>query len=158
MSKLLLNELPLIVLPSLAKAVGLNESIILQQIHYWLTKKLHFYHGKYWTYNSYEKWRDQFPFFTARQLRYAIKHLEKKGVLISGNFNKSSIDRTKWYSINYEKLESFYPLDKIVQSFDTNVQSSDTIVKPIPKTTTETTTKSKKTISLEMEEILNYGT
>lgn len=130
MSKLLLNEIPLIVLPSLAKAIGVNEAIIIQQIHYWLNKKLHFYQGKYWTYNSYEKWKGQFSFLTPRQIQYAIKNLEEKKLLISGNFNKSPIDRTKWYTINYIVLEQISPFDKIVQPFYTSV-------KPIPETTTK---------------------
>lgn len=36
MSKLLIEEPPLQVLPSLAVTIGLNEAIIIQQIHYWL--------------------------------------------------------------------------------------------------------------------------
>ena len=39
MSNLLIEEPPLQVLPSLALAVGLNEAIILQQMHYWLKIK-----------------------------------------------------------------------------------------------------------------------
>jgi hypothetical protein len=34
MSRLLIDEAPLQVLPSLAKAIGLNEAIVLQQVHY----------------------------------------------------------------------------------------------------------------------------
>ena len=37
MSKLLLNEQPLLIMPTLASKIGLNESIVLQQIHYWNT-------------------------------------------------------------------------------------------------------------------------
>ena len=35
-SRLLIDEYPLVVQPSLAALVGINEAIILQQIHYWL--------------------------------------------------------------------------------------------------------------------------
>ena len=35
---LLISEPPLQVLPSLAVKIGLNEAIVLQQIHYWLLK------------------------------------------------------------------------------------------------------------------------
>lgn len=31
--------------------------------------------------------------------------MEKSGILIVGNYNKSYFDKTKWYSIDYEKLE-----------------------------------------------------
>lgn len=39
MSKLLLDSNPLVIIPELAVAVGLNESIILQQLHYWRVKE-----------------------------------------------------------------------------------------------------------------------
>jgi hypothetical protein len=65
-SHLLLNEYPLIVLPELAVKIGLNESIVLQQIHYWLIQhekqEIDFHDGRYWVYNSYPEWNKQFPF------------------------------------------------------------------------------------------------
>lgn len=47
MSNLLLNERPLVVLPSLAKELGsLDEAVILQQIHYWLQRSTNVEEGK----------------------------------------------------------------------------------------------------------------
>ena len=67
MSKLLFDKHPLVINPELAKAVGLNEAIILQQIHYWTSlnskENRNFKDGHYWTYNSYTSWRAQFPFW-----------------------------------------------------------------------------------------------
>ncbi len=144
MNKLLINERPLVLLPSLAKAVGLIEAVVLQQIHYWISMKINFRDNKYWTYNSYEGWQDQFSFLSPRQIQYAINNLEKCGLLISGNYNKLPIDRTKWYTINYEKLNGnlgeFSPTNKIVCPSNKIVQSIDTSVRPLPKTTTKTTT------------------
>lgn len=34
------------------------------------------------------------------------KSLEKKGLIITGNYNKQGYDRTKWYTIDYDVLES----------------------------------------------------
>lgn len=34
--------------------------------------------------------------------------LEKAGYLLVGNYNKDPRDKTKWYSINTEKLEELY--------------------------------------------------
>src|SRR5438552_2379893 len=106
MSNLLINEPPLMVLPSLASKIGLNEAIILQQVHYWLdprgnkNKK----EGRHWVYNSYKQWSIQFPFFSDRTIRRTIQNLEKSNLLIAKEFNKSAGDKTKWYSINYEQL------------------------------------------------------
>ncbi|MFE7378378.1 hypothetical protein ACFU6E_27870 [Bacillus cereus] len=55
MSKLLIYEKPLIVLPGLIKVVGLNEAIFLQQVHYWLNKLKNFTNGYYLVYNSYNE-------------------------------------------------------------------------------------------------------
>lgn len=107
--KLLLNQSPIMVLPELAKKIGLNEAIILQQIHYWLrgaeNKNNNYFDGRYWVYNTYEEWGKQFPWWSISTIRRAFKNLEQKKLLIVGNYNKLQIDNTKWYSINYEKLE-----------------------------------------------------
>ena len=61
MSNLLYNKRPLIVNPELACIIGLNEAIILQQVHYWIEKKkesnIDFHDGRYWAYNTYEGWQ-----------------------------------------------------------------------------------------------------
>ena len=36
MNNLLIDDYPILVLPKLATEIGLNEAIVLQQIHYWL--------------------------------------------------------------------------------------------------------------------------
>lgn len=104
MNKLLISEPPLLVLPSLAKLIGLNEAIFIQQIHYWSLYSKHIVDGDRWLYNSHQEWQEQFPFWSIRTIRRIIENLERQNLLISGNFNKLKIDRTKWYKINYEKL------------------------------------------------------
>lgn len=108
MSKLLINEPPLQILPTLAGKIGLHEAIVLQQIHYWVdinqkaNKNLK--EGFYWTYNTYQAWQSQFPFWTLRTIKGIIAKLETQGLLISGNFNKAKFDRTKWYRIDHKRL------------------------------------------------------
>ena len=99
-----LDEHPLVFLPSLAVAIGLDEAIIVQQIHYWV-EKMKIKRDVDWVYNSYKDWQKQFPFFSVSHIRRTIKRLEDDGILISDNFNKVRADRTKWYTINYEKIQ-----------------------------------------------------
>ena len=110
MSSLLFNKRPLIVNPDLATLIGLNESIVLQQIHYWLEKKKEsnadYYDGHYWVYNTYEQWQKQFPFFSIRTLRRVFTSLENKKLLITGNYNQKGFDKTKWYTIDYVSLDA----------------------------------------------------
>lgn len=104
MSKLLIDDYPIQVLPKLAEEIGLNEAIILQQIHYWLNSSKHNYDGKKWIYNSYPKWIEQFPFWSESTIKRTITSLEKQNLVHVGNYNKMGFDRTKWYSINYTTL------------------------------------------------------
>ena len=111
MSKLLFDEQPLIVSRELAKLIGLNEAIVLQQIHYWLeinrkaNKNLR--DGRYWTYNSMKNWHEKdFSFWSHNTVQRIFTSLVNKGYLIFGNYNKLKFDQTKWYSIDYEALET----------------------------------------------------
>lgn len=105
LSNQLIDDYPILVLPKLAEKIGLNEAIILQQIHYWLKESKHFYDNKIWVYNSYPNWVKQFPFWSERTIRRTFGSLEKKNLVYVGNYNKAGFDRTKWYSINYSNLE-----------------------------------------------------
>jgi len=105
LSKLLINESPLLILPSLAEKIGLNEAIVLQQVHFWISKELNYKEGRYWVYNTYKEWHDQFPFWSKSTIKRVFKSLVEKKILISENYNRLKIDQTRWYSIDYEKLE-----------------------------------------------------
>ena len=106
MRSLLVDEYPLIVLPSLAKEIGLNEAIMLQQIHFWIGKKNNYKDGRYWVYNTYDEWLEQFPFWSLSTLKRTITSLSNKKLIIIGNFNKAKFDKTNWYTINYDALNS----------------------------------------------------
>jgi len=105
LNRLLINEHPLLVLPSLAEVIGLNEAIVLQQVHFWISKGMHLKEGRYWVYNTYDSWCEQFPFWSKSTVVRTFNKLEKEGLIESKNYNKMKIDQTKWYTINYEKLD-----------------------------------------------------
>lgn len=104
MNNLLIDDYPILVLPKLPTEIGLNEAIILQQIHYWLNTSKHHHNGKKWIYNSYPEWQKQFTFWSERTIKRTFGSLEKQNLLHVGNYNKAGFDRTKWYSVNYETL------------------------------------------------------
>ncbi len=106
MSKLLINEQPLQVIPSLAVAIGLNEAIFVQQLHYFLNISKHKYEERIWIYNTIDEWCEIFPFWSKKTIQRTIKKLEEMGLILSTNkLNKMKMDKTKWYSIAYEKIE-----------------------------------------------------
>lgn len=106
MSRLLIDDYPIQVLPKLAKEVGLNEAIFLQQLHYWLNgKDAKVRDNRKWIYNTYQDWQKQFPFWSLNTIKRAVTSLSKQGLVIKDNFNKAGFDKTIWYSIDYNKLE-----------------------------------------------------
>ena len=85
-----------------AMQVGINAAVIYRNIQYWCeknrTNEMNEHEGLFWTYNSIKAFCKQFPYLTEKQIRSSLKLLEEKGYIKSGNFNKSSYDRTKWYA------------------------------------------------------------
>lgn len=147
---LLISEPPLIVLPSLARLVGLNEAIILQQVHYWLQRSSNIKDGHRWVYNSYPNWYKQMPVWKSETtMRTAFKRLEKQGLLITANYNKAGFDKTKWYRIDYDKLSSLenkLPSAKNWQTTSQNLADGtaknwQTNTKRLPENTTENNNK-----------------
>lgn len=120
--ELFINEKDtLIFRKELACMIGLNEAIILNQVEYWLRKNEeqgnNFIDGRYWVFNTYEDWKkDNFPFMSTATVKRTFTKLEKSGILISANYNKMAIDRTKWYSISYEKLQETLEIWRLGQS------------------------------------------
>ncbi len=108
MTKLLIPEYPLQVLPSLACAIGLNEAIVLQQVHYWITKASakNIRDGHLWVYKTLKDWRKEFPFWSLKTVQRTIERLEDCGLLVSSStYNAESQDRTKWYRVDREMFE-----------------------------------------------------
>lgn len=107
----------------IAQKLGVNEAIIIKNFQHWITKnkanEKNFCDGRYWTYNSIGAFCKIFPFWSRDQIRYTLKKLTEKGILVSGNYNKSPYDKTLWYSLNEEKLA------ELLKDDDENSQNAD---------------------------------
>ncbi|MEH7251432.1 hypothetical protein V7111_04840 [Neobacillus niacini] len=61
----MINEIPLMIAPSLAIKIGVNEAVILQQVYTCLEEESkHEMEGGKWVYNTYEVRQKQFPFWS----------------------------------------------------------------------------------------------
>ncbi|MBM0759278.1 conserved phage C-terminal domain-containing protein [Staphylococcus epidermidis] len=167
MNNLLIDDYPILVLPKLATEIGLNEAIVLQQMHYWLKKSNHNYDGRRWIYNSFPEWQKHFPFWSVMTIKRAVYSLEKQNLLYVGNYNKAKFDKTKWYSINYEKLEGMkrpsYQNDttSVSKRNDGVYQNDMTNTRDYTEITTETTNNNilsgNPTVSrIPYKEIVDY--
>ncbi len=147
---LLFNEHPLIVRPSLASLVGLNEAIVIQQIHYWVVKNTdtdrNYRDGYYWTYNSVKGWAKQFPFWSYDTIKRTLNKLAGKSktnedypkILITANYNDLRIDRTLWYRIDYDLLGILAKEPNKIPLVQNALMEKGNMHQPLPETNTET--------------------
>lgn len=101
-SLLLIPDHPLQVLPALAVEIGLNEAIVVQQLHYW-TK--HSKDEEGWVYNTMEEWRQQFPFWSESTIKRTWKALRKRGLVEVQQLGGTN--RTNHYRLVYECLPRY---------------------------------------------------
>lgn len=106
MSSALINDYPITFLPHLAKAIGVNEALVLQQLHYWLVNHAEVQHeGKFWIYKTYEEWQEQdFFFWSVRTVKSVFKSLTNLGLIESQKLSSNRHNRVNYYTINAEKL------------------------------------------------------
>ena len=162
MSKLLIDDYPIQILPKLATEIGLNEAIVLQQIHYWLNQSSHNRDGKKWIYNTYDDWNKQFPFWSVMTIRRVINSLEKQKLILIANYNKAGFDKTRWYSIDYSVVESVnrrcVQNEQTVRSKRTNgsVQSEQTNTIDYTEITTESISMSGKPDATPYKTIIEH--
>ncbi|MCJ8337600.1 MAG: DnaT-like ssDNA-binding domain-containing protein [Pseudomonadales bacterium] len=118
MSKLLIDEPPLLVLPSLAVELGIKQAIVLQQIHYLVGISQYEYEGKIWFYKSIDEWilkkpkanqkEGELRWLSKSTLERILDFLEARNLIIrkklASKFGRSVYDRVTFFTINYEEM------------------------------------------------------
>lgn len=93
----------------IAQAYGLESGVMMENIHFWMLKnrenKRNYHDGRYWTYNSLKAWSEVFPYWTVDQIHRIVNKLVDEGLVLIGNYNRHSFDRTNWYSLTEKALE-----------------------------------------------------
>lgn len=112
----LFDEQAILANKALARELGLNEALVMQQINYWIEinkrSGKNYHDGKYWTYNSIRAWQENdFDYMSVDTVKRTFTKLAKAGYLLVGNYNKDPRDKTKWYTINNDKLEELNILE-----------------------------------------------
>lgn len=117
----------------LANQYGVTEAILINHFEYWIelnrVNEKNFYDGRYWTFNSMKGMREIFPYLSEKKIRTALKNLQDKGLILTGNYNRSAYDRTLWYAFS-DLAESILPKGQmeIAQKANGNYQKGE----PIP--------------------------
>ncbi len=82
MSMYLFDEQPIVANKALARALGLNDALVLQQINYWIeiNKKSgkNYHDEKDWTYNSIRAWQENdFDYMSVDMVKVICSKQEK---------------------------------------------------------------------------------
>lgn len=91
----------------LAQALGSERlAMFIAQLHYWLQKEDVGIkkHGWQWIYNTEWEWREQFPWMSEHTMGRVRRKLEQLGYVVSNDFNRNPLDRTKHSTLDYYRL------------------------------------------------------
>lgn len=142
---------------ALAVEFGVNGALFLQQLHFRIRgtrKAKSMQEGRYWYFCTLEEWvTEDFPFWCQRTIQRIIDKLKEDGILIVGNFNKMSRDRTHWYSIDYArmwKLENTGARKQVPSGQSVHIPSGQSVQTTCGQSV-QTITLRKKTTDLEKE-------
>ncbi|PAX53447.1 hypothetical protein [Brunnivagina elsteri] len=110
MSRLITPESPLLVPPLLAAEIGLEEALILQQIHYYCQISKHVKDdGRIWFWKTLNDWGETLPFLKPSKIRRAIANLKEKFKLIDiRRHSEKTWYQANWFTINVENLEALW--------------------------------------------------
>ena len=148
--------------PALAGEIGLNESIILLQIEFWISISNNEREGRRWTFQSIRDMQKKtFWFWGVMTIQRTLKSLINKGYLIEGNFNKFKYDRTRWFTLGdrISELKSVQIAGCGTGVYQNGTRSNQNGTRSnqngttIPETTTETTTEISQSVSEDIEEV-----
>ena len=141
----------------LRDSMGIRSSdgaMFIQQLHYWLTKEEGFLHTDKktnqtfrWIWNSYDKWREQFPWWTDWDFRIIVKALREHSLIIFDQLLDFGRNRIGCYRLNYEHewlkpLIHHHSLDMTTDATGEQLPvATDDCTTDITETTTYTTSE-----------------
>ncbi len=104
----------------IAKHLGIQAAVVFSHIVYWLQvnarkKDVEMFDEKYWMYETQKEIADFFGYLSEDDVQRALKKLVASGLIIKGNFNKNSFDRTSWYTVyDQDLVREDRPIKKVV--------------------------------------------
>lgn len=102
MNQKILDETPVLVLPSLAVALGLNEAIVIQQLHWALRRdSAEVRDGCRWVQAGLDHWTAQFPWWSETTIRRVFQNLRERHLVVSERASGGAR-----HAILYENLAS----------------------------------------------------
>lgn len=95
----ILDSRPLVLSAELAKKIGLNEAIFLQQLTFWLKRTKN---GKKYVYKTYEEWQKELPFWSESTIKRTVAKLRKMELIKTQQINQNQL-----YFLNNDKFDDY---------------------------------------------------
>ncbi|MBW4617451.1 MAG: hypothetical protein KME21_30405 [Desmonostoc vinosum HA7617-LM4] len=131
-SKLITPESPLLVPPLLASEIGLEEAVILQQIHYYCQISKHIKaDGRRWFWKTLNDWGQTLPFLKISAIRRAIANLKDNFKLIDVcRHSEKTWYQANWFTVNVENVQALW--NRICQNQQIDVSNLDISICSLP--------------------------
>lgn len=126
-SKLITPESPLLVPPLLAAQIGLEEAIILQQVHYLCQISKHIKDdGRRWFWKTLNDWGQTLPFLKMSSIRRAIANLRNFQLIDVCRHSQRTWYQANWFTINVENVEALWNRICENQQIDLSIPDTST--------------------------------
>src|ERR1700731_2932470 len=90
----------------LATKYGPECAILINHFQFWIEQNRatgkNFHDGRTWMYQTQKEISAIYPYWSEKTIFRIIQKLVEFGVIVKGNYNKSSYDRTAWYAFKNE--------------------------------------------------------
>lgn len=88
-----------------------NTATIINDMIHWrkvnTANQKHFFDGNVWSYMTVKAWNEKYPYITPDKIRGILTKLENLGYIVTGNYNETKYDRTKWYALTEKSANAF---------------------------------------------------
>lgn len=93
----------------IAEKYGIEEAILIEHLYFWIHKneceKEMFKDGRTWCYSSAKAFNKYIAYMNPQKIRRILLKLETIGFIKIGNYNKSGLNQTLWYSFTDKAIE-----------------------------------------------------
>lgn len=93
----------------IAEKYGIEEAILIEHLYFWIHKneceKEMLKDGRTWCYSSAKAFNKYISYMNPQKIRRTLQKLETIGFIKIGNYNKSGLNQTLWYSFTDKAIE-----------------------------------------------------